>query len=1086
LTTGEASLISQASTVSAGNRASRALFPTVFGNSSDYSGISLSSTQSKFGGKSLYVEPKTASILPNGLVYNTITNQWVAFSSGYTWKTSDLGQTWTRTTNNLTSWSAHQVQFLNSQYVVIADDSTIKTSPDGNTWTTFAAPSLAWYTSSIGYANGIWFIFYKTVNTLYVATSPNLTTWTSKAQIFNFSAGIYSWYIKDIAYGGSNVYVSLSASVYNVSNPANPLTSNRVLKFADISSATSPTSLVSSQATYPNYIDYVSMESTNLTTGSGPLLISGKTGNSSAYYTYYYNGTSTSTLSATTAGEIFYINDQWVKVGSAKVNILTTTNGSTWTDTGVLSRAFSTSDTSASATHLVELHRGSLNYTDLVSYNTTNIVSNGNYPAYIEYNSTDNTDWSSWKTIDFWLYVPTQATSASIPIISQTEDSADSGWEITLFANTTNFQLTAYNGIDNTQLSTSGKTLNNWHHVRVVNNSSVWAMYFDGTKVSSQSYTPLAAITAPLRIAEGYISFGDEAHNGYYLDEVLVSDQLLTNPVTETTITIPTAPYINSIDVDALFHYDISFDDDAVTVARYATAQLTVNSALTFDGAKTASTAVALTSSVSLSASALKIAEGYTALQAQFVLSTSALDLDFAQADLAVVSSLSAAISITKHAESTISCNVSVNAQPLRILEGTVSTDSIASELVAVSKIGDFLITLDSSSSMSIDAVKIAIVEATVDCNATTTIEGKLFVGASASIISSSQLSCAISRTRTTRCITGVVAYLNATPGKQFGAIANLVSIVNIVAFTTGTNQGSANLVATANSLTTVDRFRDITSSLESNTTTYADTLYSVTRNTSSAINVASTLSLDISRTRPAAISTDSIASELVAVSKIGDFLVTIEQTSSVTIDADLIASANANINVSTQLSIDADEIQQLDAQLVSAFTIIAQGDTNINGAADLSLTSSLLIDANRTRNEQAAINASSEVLATALRIKELDSSITAQATQTAIIGKITNASAALNSVFTISTGGNANFQANLVAFSNATLLARVGAIHIDPTLTYKIPKESRLTFINAETRLISIGGDNRDYRIKQETRNHTIREETRLYNIRS
>ena len=1081
----DANLIAESSVSSIGNRASRVLTPTVFGNNTSYSGISLSSTQSKFGGKSLYVEPKTDSILPRGLVYNYDTAQWVGFTNGYTWKTSDLGVNWVRTTNNLTSWSTNKVQFLNFQYVVIADDSTIKTSPDGNVWTTYAAPPLSWDTSNIGYNNGVWFIFYKSVNTLYVATSSNLTSWATRAQMFGFSAGIYSWYVKDIAYGavGGNTYVSLTASVYNASQPANPLTSNRILKFANISSATSPTAILSSQATYPSYVDYNSMESNS--SGTSPLVVSARAPNNSSYTTYYYDGTNVNTYSSSSYGSILYVNNKWVRAGVGGTNLQTSTNnGSTWTDTGIPVRNLQTALSSNS--HLAVISRGALEYTDLTNYTSTNPVPNGNYPAYIEYNSADNTDWSSWKTIDFWLYVPTQSTSSSIPIISQTEDAASNGWEVALFANTSNFQITAYNGLDSTQLSISGKSLNAWHHIRIVNNSSIWAMYFDGVKVSSQSYVNLSAITAPLRVNEGYITFGSEAHNGCYLDEVLVSDELLTNPVTETTITIPTSPYVNSIDVDALFHYDNSFDDDAITIARYGDASLSVTASVTAEGAKTSSTVVNLASSSNLTSNALKVAEGYAALQAQFTLATSALDLDIAQADIASVSSLTASISVTKYADVAINSITNLEVQPLRILDASITTNSIASELIAISKIGDFLITLDSTSSMSVTAVKVAVITSAVNSQSNLTANGKLFVGASADITATSAVSCVISRTRTTRLITGAVAYLTAAPGKQFGAIANLTSAFSVIAFTTGTNQGSANLVSTNSISIDANRSRDITSSLEVNSTVYCDTVSSLTRTSIAACEVSSSLEFNISRTREVAITTNSIASELIAISKIGDFLVTLDSISSMSVESIITANGSTDISVTTDLSIDADEIQQLDAQLVSAFTIVAQGDTNINGDADLTFNCQLIIDANRTRNEQAAINVVSSLETTALRIKQLDSGITAQATQTAAIGKITRLNATLTSSFTVSLGGNANFQINLVAFTNASLLARVGAIHIDPTTTYKIPKESRLTFINAETRTISISGDIRDYRIKQETRNHTIREETRLYNIRS
>ena len=64
-------------------------------------------------------------------------------------------------------------------------------------------------------------------------------------------------------------------------------------------------------------------------------------------------------------------------------------------------------------------------------------------------------------------------------------------------------------------------------------------------------------------------------------------------------------------------------------------------------------------------------------------------------------------------------------------------------------------------------------------------------------------------------------------------------------------------------------------------------------------------------------------------------------------------------------------------------------------------------------------------------------------------------------------------------------LQATVGAIHIDPYLTWKILNENRLQTIRQETGVFKIGRDNRLYKIRKEVRNYRVRQETRIHTIR-
>jgi hypothetical protein len=101
----------------------------------------------------------------------------------------------------------------------------------------------------------------------------------------------------------------------------------------------------------------------------------------------------------------------------------------------------------------------------------------------------------------------------------------------------------------------------------------------------------------------------------------------------------------------------------------------------------------------------------------------------------------------------------------------------------------------------------------------------------------------------------------------------------------------------------------------------------------------------------------------------------------------------------------------------------------------------------------------------TAKRSRAMGAAITARATLT---GKIT---------YTI--------RPAIALTTQATVTAQIGAIHIDPYLTWIIPSEDRSYDIRQETRNYRIGRDNRLYTIPRDKREYTVREETRIYTIR-
>jgi hypothetical protein len=268
----------------------------------------------------------------------------------------------------------------------------------------------------------------------------------------------------------------------------------------------------------------------------------------------------------------------------------------------------------------------------------------------------DHPGFDTWKTIDFWIYMGTRPAGGSgvIPILRKgalNEANAETAWLVSAVgtSNVNKYYIivtgwdTSGNAVSLGGTNSEGLfDANAWSHVRIVNNASASSLYINGVKLTNAAATgrnlpdTFRSNTAPLLIGGGDLNQHGTStvFAQYRLDEILITDELLNDP-SASTITVPSAPFVNSTDTDGLWHFDTDFRDDNLANVTFASA-LSATATQTAEAVRTRSTAVALTSTASISASAQSTQSAQSSLNTISTVSAQAQANFVSSADLAV------------------------------------------------------------------------------------------------------------------------------------------------------------------------------------------------------------------------------------------------------------------------------------------------------------------------------------------------------------------------------------------------------------------------------------------------------------------
>jgi hypothetical protein len=434
-------------------------------------------------------------------------------------------------------------------------------------------------------------------------------------------------------------------------------------------------------------------------------------------------------------------------------------------------------------------------------------------------------------------------------------------------------------------------------------------------------------------------------------------------------------------------------------------------------------------------------------------------------------SSTSSAVTVSVDAVKTTDVNSTQSSEFTTQIDGGAirnaigDFDSIATQLTAASKIGDFFINADSQFATTATAVKTTDIDDVLSSSfALTASETTLFKAFDSSV--SSAFTTSVTATKTTDVdSTQTSAFAQTASGDRirFG-VSSVTANANLVVETAPLRNAEADLSSSfVQPNTTVLRIKQLEASVDSVLTVSANVIKAVSA--SGTASSAFTQSTDVNRTRDVDADFDSVATQLTAVAKIGDFL----------IDADVQASLTATarkttgnvIAMDTQFVITAipGAIRQGASTQTSAFAVEAEGTSNITGEGELDSAVTVSADAIKTVEGSASFGGAGGfvVAAVATRNNEIIAGISS--TVTADVKRIRTADATLLTAITTQITAGKRVEVASLINSSVTISATVRVVNIDD-IVYTIP---------AETREYSIVAETSEYTVVAETREYTV-----------
>ena len=646
--------------------------------------------------------------------------------------TSTDGITWTEQAHNinLNAEEVRGLEYINGKYVVyglvLAADQfnhyiKTNTSTDGINWTSYTSTS----TVNIGptamtYANNLWQIFgtnSPSGNASY--SSPDLINWTKRLNYNLPNSGTYTFTsasVADLATDGTTtVALGWGDSITDA-------TGNYLGTETLISKSTNGTSWTTGSIVGGITGGGDGWKATGIAYGNSTWVVVGTTGK---IYTSFDATTWTAATSGTTgnifgvefANGVFIAQRYSTNTIPYTVEMLKSTNGTTWTkvtapviesdDVLFLSNA---ADPSLGKTKPVyalgKWIVGNYQSTDNgVSWTILDFQVPNKQP-FIKY--PHESGWNTWKTMDFWVFIPSHpGVFTGMGIASER-----GSWTVYLETQANGTLAVKYRGYGINFADVfihSSFVFGEWNHFRLVVDNGQASWYLNGTRRSTTSTGTRLAGNDTLNI--GYSSWIAEGRHprpvDYYIDEFMLTDDAL-NPTTATSITVPTAPFINTEATSILLHFDTDFNDDPSDPARSGSAAISSAFSEIIQINAVYKGAAALSSTASQTASVRRIRSATAGLTSTFNLSASALDLDLATANMSVASSLTASVGVIKRASSGINADTALDIANGRLVRAVGNLQVNAFELVAIARTQQFGAYIEARSSLTANAIKAA------------------------------------------------------------------------------------------------------------------------------------------------------------------------------------------------------------------------------------------------------------------------------------------------------------------------------------------------------------------------------------------
>jgi len=1005
-------------------------------NGVNYSAVKIVNTNSKFGIGNLYVENPASSpenALPQYQVSNGSTTK--LFSNTRTFSTTD-GINYTSSANNIPNGHGNII-WDGSKYVTAQSPSTsgnvkVYTSTDGITWTLittnlYSIPTFG-YQPEIQFLSPYYYIACSTsTNNLSISRNTTLSggTWVNRGTsnagtnynrgwVGSYNTGTeigffgrydnaaYGTYgIRTLFVGNNDAVLTYDLTLYNQTDgyvSSGGVANGQigiVTKFNDgtrnvYTKSGSTWSLVSSGG----HDTIISTVNNRWFVESEGILSTGTSLSSlTAYGTYNnilgrigYGGDGPTTISP-----VGYVGG--VYTYSRDGNIYRSSNGTTWVSTSYLTGAYVI---------------GSLTYID-----------------------PDN-DMGNFATIDFWA-----KGAFNIGFY-------DTGYKTKEIYVTDRLILhiqTSYNNsLDLYREYTPGLWDGSvWNHVRLAINGSTASLYKNGVREVTTNSWLTDSFNAPLII---YNRFGE-----FYIDELLITDQLLTNP-SVTSFTVPTKEYVNDSNTDLLLHFNNDLADDSrFNVIEQATLASTVTLSVSSSVAYNSYLAT-LPVIGSLSCLAVKNAEIVLSAFSNAALTANNDTIRYGQASLSSEFTETATGAKTLDNTITASSTFSQTVTQDRIRDNQITTNSIFSELtvgelskdVTVSMTSQFAVTA-SINDRTRDPVLSLTATATLSATATSTLDSILLVMSAGTITTNAVKTAVIVKTLST-----AFTMITDNAGSTIRVDAMVMSAGTMSVTAIKTTDGIQGLVSQFN-LT-------------------ADTSDSLNKRASADLNSEFTVSADNLRVRFGDITTNSIFSELAVVENITGNTISLTSTASMSIIVDKTVGISSALSSAVTHTTDGSRIRYGQATSNSQVDITIVGFTSKDVPVSFPMVTTLTAYGQLTKETLMLAFNNASLTVTVNRTRDTSSSMNATVGQTITFTRIRSAVIITNSVASglIVVGITKGIISTLPIIASMTTVGVV--LHTNENV-YIIPFE------------------NRSYKITQETRTRKISQETREYKIR-
>ena len=971
----------------------------------------------------------TSNIVWTGSVFKT-------FTTGYTWTSSD-GLTWTRTTNNLSYSIGIKISFVNARYCFL-DGSSLQYSTDGDSWSTSTITNLTSGRaySEVFYVNGQWRVFRSQLNNeIRVFSSTNLTSWTNANLLNSVSS------IRDITFNNGFVTISYYFEQF-------PNYTNSQLRW---------------NGTTTNFWTIVTSTSLQIQNGAWDgsntqISTLGSTVGTSRIYVRV-NTTVTNYDIAGNVVDVNFVNGRWFISTDIGIYSGTDPNNLTLVDSVATERVIFASSRYLSYsenTNSLGFIRHSTNATTWASDQVENI---SGVPGSIVYSRDNNSDLGNFSTIDFWVNLTGGAAGiAFIARVIEIVESASRYLRISVFSDSNpnnNFVIVSkfYDGAGD---SVDARPLPyGWNHIRIVQNGSNARIFANGVSEDTSNSWPTGQIIAPVVINNSIYPF----------DELLISDSQLSL-VTDTTCVVPTQPWENNTNTDLLLHFDSDLFDDSRFNPIISAALATVTQVSAFTRVDYNSS-IDLVSNSNLSCSAQKSAEIILSAFSDANLTASIDKIKNANADLVSESVVSVTANSLIIGEADLNVEFNQTTDSDRIRDTVISTESIATQLSAVVKIATFFINADVVAQMAINAVKTTDVDSSQSAISNISIDAIRSVDYSADISGVALTDVSADRTRSTLVTLASTASVNALANADRSAEAVLTSefVADI------TTQGLIDIIALVMSsgilALTPNIIKSTAVDLDSEFTQTTETFDSLSQQASADLVSEFTQTTNNSRTRSVAISTDSVASQLVAIAKIGQGLITLESACLLSCEALYTAGATVNAESVAGVITDISIIKQGQLDIQSQADIEVEGTTNIVGEGHLDSEFALSTQASIIQRLSASITASTALICDTGRVRPF-ASLEVSAATMAVTGQlIRDVVIVTEAIATEMVIGNKLILINANLVSRFTVTVNTSVVHLNEYV-YVIPAEGRSYTINGESRERKIAGESREFTIRR------------------